>query len=122
MSNLDKLVEGVVHVLDEKKGTEIAVFDVQENSALTDRAILVSANNDIHIKALSESVLALSDNPDYVSSDDLFHPPRVSGSHQSGWIVVDLNSILVHVMTDDIRKKYKLDSIYEARANTVEHI
>ncbi|MDA1352862.1 MAG: ribosome silencing factor [bacterium] len=122
MSELDTIVEAIVKALDAKKATAIAVFDVEGNNALTDRVVVVSANNEVHCRALMEAMQSLSKEDEFKNSDELFKPARVSGSPDSGWLVVDLNSVLVHILTVDMRAHYDLDSIYEKRASSVEHI
>lgn len=122
MNELDKIVEFVVNALDAKKAGSIAIFDVEGNTPLTDRVVIVSANNEIHCKALMETLHSLGKESEIKDSDELFKPARVSGASDSGWIVVDMNSILVHILTADMRGHYDLDSIYEKRASSVEHV
>ena len=47
------------------------------------------------------------------NSDDLFNVPRVSGTAESGWLILDLNSIVIHFVDQENRDFYNLDSLFE---------
>ena len=48
-----------------------------------------------------------------LNSVDFHDEIKQSGSPESGWVILDLNSILIHCVTESARDFYKLDSIYE---------
>ena len=113
MADVSKLLKKITHACDQKKATRIVSYHVEGISALTDYILVVSVNNKVHCHAILREV------EDVVSKEKKtadFYKPRVSGDTDSGWIVMDINSIIVHVMTEDMREFYNLDALLEKRA------
>lgn len=113
---ISDVIDRIIAVMDDKKGEDIRVYDVQKTSSLTEYVIIVGVSNSIHCKSMVQSVdddmsIFLKTHP----SDDFFDHPKVSGSVDGGWIVLDLNSIVVHIMTDEMRQFYTLDEVFSSK-------
>ncbi len=116
LQSSEKLLKSLAVAADDKKALNICAYQLK-NPAVTDFALIVSAKNPIHIKALFKDLDQaaseyLKENPDV----DFFQHPKVSGSAESGWIILDLNAIMVHILSVDIRQFYELDTLFEQRA------
>ena len=121
MSTVQDIVNLIALQAHENKAEDIRQYDTNGNSSVTDVIFLITALNKIHCKSLlqilEDSVEhALSSSP----SDDFYDRARLSGNPDSGWVVLDFNSIIVHVLTEDVRLFYDLDSLYE-KLGTVYH-
>ena len=107
---LDKIVE----MTDEKKGENIKTFHIENGEWITDYVVLVGASNRIHCEAIvNEYKDKLYESIKGMGSTEFYDEWRQSGSSESGWIVIDLNAILVHCVTQEIRDYYKLDTLFE---------
>jgi ribosomal silencing factor RsfS len=75
--------------------------------------VLVTIKTHVHAKAMIQAldhaffVMNLGDD-----SPDFYAHPKISGEAESGWIVIDFNSIVFHVLTEDVRQYYMLDEVY----------
>jgi len=113
------VLDSLMSTISDKKGHQIVAYDVQGSSSLTSYILVVSANNQIHAKALQEEVSQFYKKTS--ATVDELDPFRVSGKANSGWIVVDMNDILVHIIQEDLREFYGLDEVYQNRSNSVTH-
>lgn len=120
MKPLEKLIEKIVHVFDEKQASNIRVYDVSAYSSLADAVVVVGAKNKVHCRALLEAVQkgiseSKSEYRDEVQS------LRTSGKPDSGWVVLDTGSVIIHMMEEDLREMYELDRVFENRSVVYHH-
>jgi ribosome-associated protein len=124
-TNSKKLVETIVKKLIEagldKKAENVISYDIQESAWITDYILVLSANNTIHCKALLSTLEDAYSKLSEKEIDELYPTFKKSGSSESGWFVVDLNSIHIHCVTSDIREFYELDSLFEKQGVTFHH-
>jgi ribosome-associated protein len=109
---LDKLAKTAVAALEDIKGRDIVVLDVKRMTSLFDTMIVVGADSNRQGRALSsslqEKVKALG-----------ARVYGVEGEQVGEWILVDLGSVIVHVMQHATRKHYNLEELWappQARA------
>jgi ribosome-associated protein len=112
-------VEILAKVCDEKKATDIRIYDVMEFSPFVDYVIFCSVKNNIHLSSLAQEIVTeykrnLADKV----SDDFYPFPHVSGASASGWIAVDCNACVFHIMSEEMRDLYGLDAIYSKRGTS----
>ncbi|MGE4170706.1 MAG: ribosome silencing factor [Candidatus Margulisiibacteriota bacterium] len=114
MSNAKQtLASAILTLCEDKKGERITLFDVSKTSTMTDALILTGVSNDVLGRALQEAVLKfLKDKGELV---------RVSGSPESGWLVVDAGEVVLHLVRNDIRDYYQLDQLFSAKAVVYHH-
>jgi ribosome-associated protein len=101
----NKLVTATVTALDDIKARDVVVFDVKRMTALFDTVIIASADSSRHARALSNNVqekLKALDVKVY----------GVEGEQTGEWVLVDLGSIVVHIMQSTIRKYYNLEELW----------
>ena len=102
---LDKLAKTAVAALEDIKGRDIVVLDVKRMTSLFDTMIVVGADSNRPGRALSsslqEKVKALG-----------ARVYGVEGEQVGEWILVDLGSVIVHVMQHATRKHYNLEELW----------
>lgn len=101
----DGLAAAVVAALEDLKGLDITCFDLAGRSILADAVILATGEAGRHIQAMADALRARSK-----------HLARhaIEGQGESGWVLVDLGDVVVHLMTADRRAFYDLDTIYRS--------
>jgi len=102
---LDKLAKAAVAALEDIKGRDIVVLDVRKMTSLFDWIIVVSADSARQGKALA----------DHLQEKAKALGARVHGVEgvQTGeWVLVDLGSVVVHIMQPAIRKHYDLETLW----------
>ncbi len=109
MSTLDGLTTAVVRALEDIKGLDIKVLDVEALTPLTSRMVICSGTSARHVRALADNVIQEAKQTGY--------PPRgVEGLQQSEWALVDLGDVVVHVMYVQARAFYQLEKLWDVGA------
>ncbi len=106
--NLEQIARRCIAICEEKKAADIVLFDVRENSILADYYLVCCGNSMPHVRAIAESLrrTLLSEG---------FKPRGLDGAPTSQWVVLDFGSILIHVMTPDMRRRYCLEDLWDKR-------
>src|SRR5258705_1102976 len=106
---LDRLVKATVDALEDIKGRDIVVLDVRRMTALFDKVIVVSGDSTRQNKALANHV------QDKVKAlGATVH--GVEGTDSGEWVLVDLGSVVVHIMQPAIRQHYNLEELWSDAA------
>ena len=109
LSNLGEVKEElklIIEVLEDKKGNDIRIFDVREQSSVTDYVILVSAISEPHAKALK------------INLDKMIQERGIAvigneNESSSGWMVLDAFNFMVHIQTAEMRSFYELEELWK---------
>ena len=100
------LVKLCCRALDEKKAEDLRVLDVSEQSSITDYLILATGTSDPHLRALR---VELEKSIDASGQKILGMETR----QESGWLVVDVFDVMIHIFTRDNRSKYGLENLWK---------
>jgi len=94
-------LEDVIGCLKDAKLTNITVYDLGKESPLFDYFIIANASNKRQLSAALDKIYEKKLTYDHIE-----------GTNDSGWILLDMDDIIVNIMTDDTRELYNLDSVY----------
>lgn len=99
------MVKIAVHALEEKKGEDIKIIDINGVSVIADYFVLASASNISQLHALVDNV-----------EEQLFKAGfecrQKEGNLTSTWMLMDYNDIIVHVFSQEDRLFYDLERIW----------
>jgi ribosome-associated protein len=107
-----KLKELVIEALDDLKGREVICLKVAGITTITDYMVVATGTSTRHVKSLSEGVVKKAKDLDLAVAG-------VEGQKQADWMLVDLGDVIVHVMIDEARKSYDLESLWGMTPSTV---
>ncbi|MEO6874881.1 MAG: ribosome silencing factor [Opitutaceae bacterium] len=105
-SNALALVKICCRALDEKKAEDLRVLDVSEQSSITDYLVLATGTSEPHLRALRVELEKAIDASDH----------KILGmetAQDSGWLVVDVFDVMIHLFTPDSRAKYGLENLWK---------
>jgi len=105
------LVEGISKALDDKQAADIAVIDVSKFSPITDYFVIATSTSIPHARALTSAVDEALEKMGYKAL-------KWQGKIESNWLILDLGSVIVHIMGAEERKRYSLEEIWEKTAIT----
>jgi len=91
---------------DSKKADNIVIMDVRGLSNVTDFFVVASGTSHPHLRAILDEI---------TEKLDLLHglrPRAVDGQLPSSWVVLDYGEVIVHLMLEETRKKYDLESLW----------
>jgi ribosome-associated protein len=96
----------VVNTLEDKKGEDILLMDIQEIASFADYFIICNGTSDRMLESLAKAV------QETVKKD--FHIlSQIEGESNDGWLVVDLGDVVVHLFSPEQREYYSLEELWE---------
>lgn len=101
-----RLLELVVRALDAKKADDLQVLHVGELSSITDYLVVGTATSDPHLRALRVELEKVID----AEGSKIL---GIDTSKGSGWTVIDAFDVMIHLLTPDNRKKYRLELLWK---------
>ena len=104
--NLKNLAIKAAQILEDKKGENVALYDLGDKSSLCDYVIVATATSAPHLNALEEEV-------SIKLKEDGFFKLNRDGSGSQIWRVSDYGGLILHLMTEEARAYYALDKMFE---------
>ena len=97
---MENRIKSIVKTLDEKKALDIETFDLKDKDYFVDAVVIATTMGTKH---------------GYALLDDLKKKLKPMGEEflfteeSDDWTVIDLGDILIHLMSEEYREKYKLE-------------
>ena len=114
--DIKEKVKIAVKALDDKKAVDIKVIEVTEVSSLADYFVICTGNSNTHIKSLSGEV-------EFKLGEMGIHPLGNDGYDSGIWIVMDYESVMVHIFNREQRDFFKLEKLWaDAEDISIENI
>jgi ribosome-associated protein len=101
----DQLIALVQDALEGMKAKDINLIDVRGRSTVTDYMMVASGTSKRQVAAAAQEVI------DKVKEQGLL-PMGIEGQTVGDWVLVDLGSIIVHVMMPDARDFYDIERLW----------
>ena len=102
---LEQLKLLVLKEIENMKGRDIIVLNVEGLSDITDCMVICSGNSKRHVQSIAENV-----------ATSLKHaglqPLGIEGETAGDWVLVDVGDLVVHVMQDEARDFYQLEKLW----------
>lgn len=105
MIEAKKMAAIAISALEEKKGEDIRIIDIQEVSVLADYFIIASGSN-------SNQVQAMVDEVEEALQKAGCQCRQIEGYQSAGWILMDYGDVIVHVFNREDRLFYDLERIW----------
>ena len=101
----EEKVATIVSVVDDMKAEEIETLDVRGKTSVADFFVVCSANNDRQLSAIADTV-------EEKMKSVKQRPLRTEG-RAGGWILQDYGDVVLHVMRDEQRQFYDLETLWK---------
>ena len=105
MAEAKLLAEEIVKALDSKRAKEIEVLHVGDITILADYFILCTATSTTQIRTLAD----LCEERAEQLGEELHHR---EGERESGWVLLDFSTVVVHIFLPEQREFYSLDRLW----------
>lgn len=105
MLTVEAIVKDAVNALDDKKAKELQILKIDTVTTLADYFIICTGTSNTHVRTLKEEVehkLELAG----------LRPHHVEGHGSGTWVLMDYESVVIHIFTDEARKFYQLDRMW----------
>lgn len=101
----EALARRIAELADSKAATEIIVLDMRKLVAYTDFLVICTARNERQARAIGEEVKLR------VKEEGLL-PGGSDGDGSAGWVILDYLDCVLHVFTEEERKRYQLEDLW----------
>ena len=103
--NIQEKINCICHAIAHKKGVQIRILQVTELTSVADYFILSTVRNTKQAQAVADEVEEQMKN----AGEQIL---RHEGYREGEWILLDFGDIIVHVFTDEERRRYELDHLW----------
>ena len=100
-----RLIAIVESALEDMKAREVVTIDVRGRSSVTDYMVVASGTSKRHVASVAQEVL------DQLKAEGV-QPIGVEGQNVGDWVLVDVRSVIVHVMMPDARDFYDIERLW----------
>lgn len=94
----------ILETLDSNKALDILPIALK-NKSYADYVIIATGTSSKHLATIKDKLIT-------VAKDNKFTVLGSEGEETGNWIIVDLNSIIVHLFRDEVRKYYDIEKIW----------
>lgn len=91
--------------LDDKKGADIRILEIKDLTVLADYFVLATGGSTTQVKALAGEV-------EYQMEQNGLKLGHREGYDGGGWILLDYNSVIVHIFQPETRDFYTLERLW----------
>ena len=95
----------VTETLEDIKAINVTPLDVSHLTQITDHMFVCNGTSSTHIKAIANRLIVEAKNQNHT-------PLGVEGLDLAEWVLVDLNDVVVHIMTPQARSLYDLEKLW----------
>lgn len=118
MTTVKQLVEVITQGIQEKKGQEIVIVDMQGiEGAICNYFVICTGNSPTQVSVIMDSV------EDMARDKAGEKPIRVVGEQQAQWIAMDYVDVMVHIFLPETREYYNIERLWEdAKVDAIPNI
>ncbi len=102
-----ELAHSIIDALEEKKGEDILLMDLQNVTDFTDYFVLCTGTSDRMLDALADAVLEAIHKKHHKKG-------RREGESRDGWVLLDFGDVVVHLFAPEQRDYYRLEDLWSA--------
>lgn len=95
-----------VATLDNKKGMDVKLLAVGDQTILADYFVLATGTSNTHVRALADEV-------EFKLKEELqVEPSHIEGASGNAWTLLDYGCVVINVFTAQARDFYKLERLW----------
>jgi ribosome-associated protein len=111
-----ELAEKIGEILDSKKAGNVKIIETNKQTIIADYFVIATGTSSTHIRSLSQEI-------EFQMKEQSGIPPsRISGQESRDWIIIDYDSVLVHIFNNEAREYYKLEKLWDGGSIDVDKI
>jgi len=96
----------------DKKANDICILDLRKLSPVTDYFVICTAEADVHAWALADFVTEKL-------KEKGVSVQRIEGRGNTGWVVIDYITVIVHIFLASVREHYSLERLWGDAPKTI---
>ncbi|MBN1963293.1 MAG: ribosome silencing factor [Anaerolineae bacterium] len=114
LESLD-LARAIIDVIEDVKVEDIVLLDLHEITLIADYFVICTGTSERQLRAVVERLDTT------IKKDHGILPFHTEGQAGSGWVLIDYSSVVVHVFSEEARRYYDLEGVWN-EANVLLHM
>ena len=107
MKNAQENALEIAKLLEDSKAENVVVIDVSELNSWTDYFVIATIHSSAHWQGLAKQI------KDYVKENEMeIHLTHNKAPSGDDWNLIDIGSVVVHLMSADARDFYELEKLW----------
>jgi ribosome-associated protein len=107
ITSLEK-AKKIASIADEMKALDISIIDVHDKTSVTDYLVICTGTSDVHTRSIADKI------EEKLAASKI--KPLRSETKSPGWILEDYGDVVLHVMRDEVRQFYDLETLWISMA------
>ena len=109
MKTMEEKAKEIAKLMEDGKGNNVTLLDISGLNSWTDYFVIVTVTSSAHWQGLYKQI------KDYIKDNDLeIHLTNRKSPDGDDWNLIDLGSIVVHLMSETARSFYDLEKLWHA--------
>ena len=100
-----ELAEKISIILDDKKARNVKIIETNKQTIIADYFVVATGTSSTHIRSLAGEI-------EFQLKNTGREPSRISGYDSTDWVIIDYDSVLVHIFNSEARDYYKLEKLW----------
>lgn len=101
-----EIAKKIVEAAADKQASDIVLLDMREICSFTDYLVILSGESDRQIEAIHQAI-------EEALKGEAIALHHYEGTADSGWLLLDVGDIIVHIFAPFERDYYQLDRLWE---------
>jgi ribosome-associated protein len=108
------LARQIIDIVEDKQAADIVLLDVKALTSIADYFVIGTIDNERQAKAIEDEMLQK------LRMEQNIRPLSMEGvgSNSGGWVLLDYGDVIVHLFTEEMRRHYNLEELWN-KANVV---
>ncbi|MFC7393281.1 ribosome silencing factor [Scopulibacillus cellulosilyticus] len=103
--NGEQMAYFLANIIDDKKGHDIVILNMQGISVMADYFIICHGNSEKQVQAIARGLKE-------GAQEQQIEVKRMEGFDQARWVLVDLGDVIAHIFHKEERDYYKLEKLW----------
>lgn len=109
MKTVEQKAIEIAKLMEDGKGKDVVLLNITELNSWTDYFVIVTVNSSTQWQGLYKQV------KEYIKDNDLeIHVTNRKSPDGDDWNLIDLGTIVIHLMTEEARGFYDLERLWHA--------
>lgn len=107
MKTMEEKAKELAQLMEDGKGKDTTLIDISGLNSWTDYFVITTVNSSTHWQGLYKDV------KNYIKDNDLeIHVTNKKSPDGDDWNLIDLGSIVIHLMSEQAREFYNLEKLW----------
>ena len=109
MKTIEEKAKEIAKLMEDGKGSDVVLLDISGLNSWTDYFVIVTVSSSTHWQGLYKDV------KNYIKDNDLeIHVTNRKSPDGDDWNLIDLGSIVIHLMSEQARAFYDLEKLWHS--------